>query len=228
LRALRDAGAASPPLVAVLMDSKPVADAALDGLQTVVAAFQGGQACGQAIAEVLLGVTEPSGRLPISFPVSAEVLPVFYSRRPSGASLSSYCDVSPNAAVRWPFGHGLAYTSFNLSDLSLTPSVAADGAAVVNATVTNVGARAGWAVPQLYLRRLAASVTTPALSLKGFARLFLLPGASAVATFAVDAAAELGVVGRDLVTRVEPGQVAALVGFSSADLPLKGVFSVGA
>jgi beta-glucosidase len=226
LQALRGA---APPLVTVLMDGKPTADAALDGLPAVLAAFQGGQACGQAVAEVILGVTEPSGRLPISFPVSAEVLPVYYSRKPSGRS-QAYCDVPQANVVRWPFGHGLAYTTFALSNLVvLTPSVAADGVALVNVTVTNSGARAGVAVPQLYLRRAVASVTTPYIALKGFARLDIAPGDSAVASFAVDVAAELALYGRELTRRVEGGNVTVFVGFSSADpKPLAGWFVVAA
>ena len=236
LQALRGAAAtaaaaagAAPPLVTVLMDGKPTADAALDGLPAVLAAFQGGQACGQAVAEVILGVTEPSGRLPISFPVSAEVLPVYYSRKPSGRS-QAYCDVPQATVVRWPFGHGLAYTTFALSNLVvLTPSVAADGVALINVTVTNSGARAGVAVPQLYLRRAVASVTTPYIALKGFARLSIAPGDSAVASFAVDVAAELALYGRDLTRRVEGGNVTILVGFSSADpKPLAAWFVVAA
>jgi beta-glucosidase len=225
LMALRSA--AIPSLVVVLMDGKPTADPALDGLPAVVAAFQGGQACGQAIAEIVLGMTEPSGRLPISFPLSAEMLPVYYSRRPSGRSLNSYCDVRPGTAVRWPFGHGLSYTSFAAYKLVvLTPIVPADGSIIVNATVINTGGRAGWVVPQLYLKRDVATVTTPALSLKGFARHYLQPGQSAVASFTVDVAAELAVWGRDLVVRAEPGNVTVYVGFSSADLPLTGSFRI--
>jgi beta-glucosidase len=225
LNALRVTAVSS--LVVVLMDGKPTADPALDGLPAVVAAFQGGQACGQAIAEIVLGVTEPSGRLPISFPLSAEVLPVYYSRRPSGRSLSSYCDARPGTAVRWPFGHGLSYTTFAASQLVvLTPIVPAGGSVTINATMTNTGARAGWVVPQLYLKRVVATVTTPALSLKGFARHFLQPGESAAASFTVNVSAELAVWGRDLVARVEPGNVTVFVGFSSADLPLAGSFVI--
>ena len=227
LQGLRAVTSATP-LVVVLMGSKPVADPALDGLPVVVASFQGGQACGAAIAEVLLGVTEPSGRLPISFPVSAEVLPVYYSRKPSGRS-NSYCDIKSDAAVRWPFGHGLAYTTFNLTELSVTPLVSATGGlATVNFTITNTGARSGWAVPQLYLRRTMASVTTPFLSLKGFGRYFLGPGSSDVASFSVDVASELVVYGRDLVARVEPGNVTVFVGFSSSQLLLSGFFVLAA
>jgi beta-glucosidase len=217
-----------PPLVTVLMDGKPTADTALDGLPAVLAAFQGGQACGQAIAEVIFGATMPSGRLPISFPVSAEVLPVYYSRKPSGRNVGSYCDVPQSNVVRWGFGAGLSYTTFALSSLLVaTPSVAADGVAVINVTVTNTGAREGVAVPQLYLRRAVASVTTPFIALKGFARLTLAPGDSAVASFSVDVAAELAVYGRDLVRRVEGGNVTAAVGFSAADPePLRGWFVV--
>ena len=192
--------------------------------------MQGGQACGQAIAEVLLGVTEPSGRLPISFPVSAAALPAFYSRRPSGRR-DGYCDIS-GSAVLWPFGFGLSFTAFELADLVVvTPRVAPNGTAVVNFTVTNTGARAGWAVPQLYLRRVVASVTTPVLRLKGFARVFLAPQASAAVSLSVDVAAELVVfAGRAMTARVEEGAVTAYVGFSSAapDLVLQGSFNITA
>jgi len=217
-------------LVTVLMDSKPLADPALGGLPTVLASFQGGQAGGQAIGEVILGVTEPSGRLPITFPASAEVLPVYYSRKPSGMGLGSYCDFPGGGGdvVHWPFGYGLSYTSFSLSNLSVpVSSVPTNGTAVVSVTVKNTGTRQGWAVPQLYLRRQIAEVTTPALSLKGFARLLLAPGESVQATFSVDIAKELQVWGRDLLPRIPGGNISCWVGTSSADLPLKGWFVVG-
>jgi beta-glucosidase len=220
------AGGVGGKLVAVHMGSKPVAEPVLDGLEALVVAFQGGQACGQAVAEVLLGVTEPSGRLPISFPYSAEVLPVYYSRRKS-ANDGSYCDVGGGGVVRFPFGAGLSYTTFEVSGLDVrTQAVGANGTAVVAATVANTGRRAGWAVPQLYLRRAVASVTTPSLELKGFARLFLQPGDRATAVFEVDVARELRVWGRDLVARVEPGNITVKVGVSSAEQPLVGWFVV--
>ena len=225
LEGLASRGRAAPPLVTVLMGSKPATDAVLDDLPTVVAAFQGGQACGQAVAEVLLGVVEPSGRLPITFPVSADVLPVYYSKRKSRND-GSFCDVE-GSVVRWPFGHGLAYTTFNVSLLTvLTPTVPANGTAVISVVVANVGTRAGWAVPQLYLRRTVASVTTPELALKGFARALLQPGENVTTTFSVNVAEELEVWGRDLVSRVETGNVSAFVGFSSANLPLSGAFLI--
>ena len=132
----------------------------------------------------------------------------------------------------WPFGFGLSFTAFELADLVVvTPRVAPNGTAVMNFTVTNTGARAGWAVPQLYLRRVVASVTTPVLRLKGFARVFLAPQASAAVSLSVDVAAELVVfAGRAMTARVEEGAVTAYVGFSSAapDLVLQGSFNITA
>lgn len=213
-------------LVTVFMGSKPPTDSVIGTLNTFIAAFQGGQACGQAIAEVILGATEPSGRLPISFPVSAATLPAFYSRRPS-SSRGGYCDIV-GSAVRFPFGYGLSYTTFSYESLVVaTPFVARNGTAIINFTVTNTGRRAGWAVPQLYLRRVIATVTTPILRLKGFDRIFLQSLASINVSLTVDVQMELSVYsGRSMLPVVEPGGVLVYVGPSSAELSLQGHFNI--
>ena len=211
-------------MVTVLVDGKPTAEPFLLSLPAVLAAFQGGQAQGTAVASIITGVVNPSGKLPVSFPVSADVLPVYYNHKPSAARGGW---VDRPSAVLWSFGHGLSYSSFNYSDIQVpqTP-VAADGVARISCTVTNTGLVYGEEVAQLYIRDVVSSVTTPVKMLKGFERVPLESGQSRVVTFNVDVATELRVLGRDFEWVVEPGVFHVMVGGSSDGAQLEAAFEV--
>ena len=207
------------PVIVVLVDGKPTAEPSIKALPTVIASFQGGQSAGDALARILVGKESPSGKLPITFPVSSQVLPVYYNRKPS-ASRGGYCDIS--TSVLWQFGHGLSYAKFNYSALTVAPNVEKDGHLRVSFTLKNIGNVTATEVAQMYVRRTsAAAVTTPVRQLKGFKRVMLRSGASAVVSFdPVDVAEELAILNRKYQWEVQPGSWQVFVGGASDDTPL--------
>jgi beta-glucosidase len=118
----------------------------------------------------------------------------------------------------WPFGHGLSYTTFSISDPTITPaSIPATGRAIVRVDVTNTGTRAGDEVVELYIHDLVSSVTRPVLELRGFERVTLAPGERRTVSFTIGPDA-LSLINREMRRVVEPGQFEILVGASSASL----------
>jgi beta-glucosidase len=210
--------ATGTPTIVVLTSGRPYT---LGGLETKVAAqvmaFFPGEQGGTALADVLTGRVEPSGRLTLSVPKSAGAAPYFYNHK----FKSSGTPIALHFGSRYPFGHGLAYTSFAFEDMTLAADTvdAADGTIVASALIRNVGDRAGVAVPQLYIRDRLASVVRPVKELKGFARVPLAPGEARRVSFAVpvDMLAFTGADGR---RRVEPGEHELMLGASSADIRL--------
>ena len=125
----------------------------------------------------------------------------------------------------WPFGHGLSYSTFALSDLDCGPDIDTEGTARISATVANTGDRDGAVVVQLYLRVNTVGVTRPAQQLGGFARVQLAPGEQQRVTFAVDAS-QLAYTNLARQIAVEPARVDVFVGFDSDDRSLEGSFHV--
>lgn len=207
--------ATGTPVVLVLLTGRPYA---LGDLATraaaVVQAFFPGQRGGQALAEVLTGAVNPSGRLPVCLPADPSGQPGTYLSQPLGRR-TQVSNVDPTAA--YPFGHGLSYTAFDW-DARLTSGAewAVDGEAVVEVDVTNTGDVAGADVVQLYLHDPVAQVTRPVVRLVGYVRVDLAPGERSRVTFTVpaDVTAFTGVDGRRVV---EPGDVELRVSRSSAD-----------
>ena len=133
-------------------------------------AWYPGEQGAMALAEILFGVTNPSGKLPVSIPKSAGQLPLYYSYKPSGRGYA-YCD--NDGKPLYPFGYGLSYTSFSLSGAAC----AADGNGFeISCSVTNTGKRAGAEVLQLYLGTHGCPVLRPLKELKAYARVALAPG----------------------------------------------------
>jgi beta-glucosidase len=179
-----------------------------------VQAFFPGQLGGQALAEVLTGATNPSGRLPVSVPADASGQPGTYLSQPLGRR-TQVSNIDPTHA--FPFGHGLSYTSFDWdARLATGDAWPVDGEAVVEVDVANTGDAAGADVVQLYLHDPVAQVTRPVVRLVGYARVDLAPGERARVTFTVpaDVTAFTGTDGRRVV---EPGDVELRVSRSSAD-----------
>ncbi|NUU15963.1 glycosyl hydrolase [Cellulomonas humilata] len=202
------------PVVLLLLTGRPYAIAPLAAdAAAVVQTFFPGQRGGQAIADVLTGVVNPSGRLPVSIPADASGQPGTYLSAPLGRR-SGVSSVDPTAA--FPFGHGLSYTSFSWSARATSEVWPTDGDATVEVLVTNTGERAGADVVQLYLHDPVAQVTRPVVRLVGYARVELEPGDSALVTFTVpaDVTAFTGLSGTRIV---EPGDVELRVARSSAD-----------
>jgi beta-glucosidase len=183
-----------------------------------------GSEAGHAIADVLFGAYNPSGKLPISFPRHVGQLPLYYGHKNTGRPTptmgmvfwSHFTDV-PNTPL-FSFGHGLSYTTFSYSDLDLSASkIGFDDELRVTVTVTNTGSRAGTEIVQLYVRDLVGSVTRPVKELKGFQKVGLEPGASKRVTF--------GLSSKDLefftargTWEAEPGEFVVFVGSSSQDV----------
>ena len=216
--------ATGKPVVVVLTGGRPYN---LGGLESKVAgfvwAFAGGQEGGQALAEVLAGRAEPSGRLPLSIPKNVGAVPYYYNHKLKSAGTP----IAFHFGSRYPFGYGLSYTQFAYSDLAVdaTPVAIEDGTILVSVTVTNNGSRRGIAVPQLYVRDVLASCVRPVKELKAFGRVDLAAGQSAKVVFSVPVDM-LSFTGADGTRIVEPGEFELQIGHSSADIALRYVVKV--
>ena len=186
-------------------------------------AWHGGIRAGRAVADVLFGASNPSGKLSASWPRAEGQIPVYYAHKPTGRPAegegttqydvpfrSTYMD-ELNSPL-FSFGQGLSYSSFVYSDLKvLTPAVSLDGVARVSAIVRNTGDRAGEEIVQLYVRDVVCSVTRPVKELKGFQRVALAAGEEREVAFEVPVR-ELGSHGPDLRYSVEPGRFKVWIG----------------
>jgi beta-glucosidase len=175
------------PTVVVLLSGRVHAIPELAAsVPAVVQAWLPGEEGGNAIVDVLLGRAEPGGRLPVSMPRTVGQVPIHHDYRTGGGRAmfyGDYTDSSPKPL--YAFGHGLTYTTFEYGALDLVASGTTSEPIVLRASVTNVGARRGTEVVQLYVRDLVASVVRPFQQLVGFGRVALEPGASASIEFEV-------------------------------------------
>jgi beta-glucosidase len=212
--------ATGKPVVALLFNGRPLAITHLaERVPAILECWYLGQEGGQAVAEVLFGDVNPSGKLPISVPRSVGHLPVFYNHKPSARRGYLFDDVSP----LYPFGFGLSYTTFRIDNVRLAPDVIGrDESTRVLADVTNTGPRAGTEVVQVYVRDRVSSVTRPVKELKGFRRVTLQPGETTIVELELtpDSLAFYDV---DMEYVVEPGEFAVMVGTSSRDADLQAV-----
>lgn len=211
------------PTVVVLMNGRPltinwVAERSTAILETWFAGTQGGN----AIADVLFGDVNPGGKLPVTFPREVGQVPLYYNHKstgrppdPNNKYTSKYLDAP--VTPLFPFGFGLSYTRFRISNLRIgASSIKPDGRIAVTVDVENTGTRAGDEVVQLYIRRIAVSVTRPVRELKGFERITLKPAEKKHVEFTL-APEHLGFYNRDMRFVVEPGEIKIFVGSSSVD-----------
>jgi beta-glucosidase len=207
--------ATGKPIVALVFGGRPLAIRNL--AEKSAAVFQCwylGQETGEAVAEVLFGDVNPSGKLPITIPRSAGHLPAFYNHKPSARRGYLFDDASP----LFPFGFGLSYTTFRFEPPRLEKSAIGIGDSTkVLVNVTNTGDRAGETVVQLYIRDLVSSVTRPVKELKGFKRVHLAPGETRTVELPItpDSLAFWDI---DKRYRVEGGDFAIMVGPDSVNL----------
>jgi len=202
------------PVVLVLLTGRPYAvDWALDRCAAVVQAFFPGEEGGAAVAGILSGRVNPSGRLPVSLPRSAGAQPYTYLHPQLGGD-SDVTNLASTPAL--PFGHGLSYTSFEHSGLTVEAGATTSGPLRVTVRVANTGERAGDDVVQLYGRDVVASVTRPVAQLLGYRRVRLEPGECRDVEFTVPAA-RVSFTNRDGIRVVEPGELRLWVGASCAD-----------
>jgi beta-glucosidase-like glycosyl hydrolase len=219
------------PTVAVLVHGRPyVLPAALLESASIVSASYNGVGGVSAIARVISGEINPSGKLPYTFPQHQGQLPIFHHQR----SASGYRSHTPfgthyidgPATPRFPFGFGLSYSTFDLDDLVVTPeTIDTKGEVSISAAVRNTGTRAGAEVVQLYLGTKTSGVTRADQVLGGFARVQLEPGDAARITFTVKAT-QLGYSNARGGFSVDAGHTDLFVGTSSGDRKLVGSFDL--
>ncbi|MEM6645879.1 MAG: glycoside hydrolase family 3 N-terminal domain-containing protein [Bacteroidota bacterium] len=212
--------ATGKPMVAFVFGGRPLNLAPLaERVDAIVQCFSLGQEMGHAVADVLFGTANPSGKLPITFPRSVGHLPAFYNHKPSARRGYLFDDVTPLYA----FGYGLSYTTFVHANVRLDDdSIATDGATQVRVDVTNTGERAGTEVVQFYIRDRVSSVTRPVKELKGFARVTLEPGETQTVALPIGTD-QLAFTTIDMAYAVEPGDFDIMVGSSSRDADLQRV-----
>jgi beta-glucosidase len=205
-------------VVVVLFSGRPLVIPWLaEQADALLAAWFLGNEAGNAIADVVLGHTSPSGRTPMSWPRAIGQIPLFYAERPGGRPYnpkdhftSKYMDV-PNEPL-YPFGHGLTYGHFTFANLTVTPDRVAEKDTIeARVEVTNQGAHAAEETVFLFTHDKIATVTRPVLELKGVGKVTLRPGETQTVRIAVPAS-ELRFPGRDLTPVFEPGEVEILVG----------------
>lgn len=230
MRLAEAVAATGKPVVVLLSHGRGLAlSGAVAGARAIVATWFLGSEAGPAIADILFGIDEPTGRLPVSFPLSTGQQPWSYDRPSAGRPLLPLpAEQDGRAGWRdardvalYPFGHGLGYARFALSALQLPPQVAWDRDITVSATVANTAAVAGTAVVQLYIHQVVASRTRPRRLLKGVRHVALSPGETARVTFQLNPA-DLAFVGADNRRRIEPGEIRIWIALSSADLGVEG------
>lgn len=215
--------ATGKPLVLVLMNGRPLAlveeDRQADAL---LETWYSGTEGGNAIADLLFGDDNPSGKLPMSFPRSVGQVPTYYNHLNTGRPFdpekpnkytSRYFD--DITGPLYPFGYGLSYTTFSVSDVKMSaPTMAMDGSVDASVTVTNTGKREGATVVQMYLQDVTASLSRPVKELKGFKKVTLKPGESQTVNFPIDINA-LKFWNAKLKFAAEPGKFNVFIGLDS-------------
>ncbi len=218
VRAVQQTGT---PTVVVLINGRPLTIGWIaDQVPAILEAWFGGTQGGHAIADALFGDINPGGKLPVTFPRVVGQVPLSYDHLSTGrpASDSRYTSKYIDAPVTplFPFGHGLSYTRFRLSDLKLSSrGIPRDGRLEVCVAVENLGDRAGDEVVQLYIHDVAASVARPVKELRGFERVTLRPGEKRTVHFTLTPQA-LGFYDHRMQFVVEPGEFRVIAGTSSA------------
>lgn len=224
---LRELVKTGKPVVLVLFTGRPLAlKWENENVPAILNVWFGGSESGDAIADVLFGDVNPSGKLTMTFPQNVGQVPLYYNHKNTGRPLaegkwfekfrSNYLDVSNDPV--YPFGYGLSYTRFEYSDVKVSAPVLHRGQTLTaTVTVKNVGSRDGKEVVQLYLRDLVGSTTRPVKELKGFRKIFLKAGESREVSFTIDEDM-LKFYNSDLVYAAEPGDFKIFVGTNSRDV----------
>jgi beta-glucosidase len=218
--------ATGKPVVLVLFTGRPLAIKwENDHLPAILNVWFGGSEAGHAIADVLFGDVNPSGKLSTTWPQNVGQVPLYYNHKNTGRPLaegawfqkfrSNYLDVSNDPV--YPFGYGLSYTHFTYGDLTLSSkSLKGNQKLTASVTVTNDGQREGKEVVQLYIRDLVGSITRPVKELKGFQKIMLKAGETKTVTFTISTE-DLKFYNSELKYDWEPGEFDIMVGGNSRD-----------
>ncbi|MFW0697410.1 beta-glucosidase BglX [Pantoea sp. R13S299] len=215
--------ATGKPLVIVLMNGRPLSVVNEDRMaDAMLETWFSGTEGGNAIADVLFGDYNPSGKLPVSFPRSVGQIPIYYNHLPTGrpynfAKPNKYTSHYYDAAngPLYPFGYGLSYTSFTVSPVKMSsPTMPRDGSVEASVTVTNSGKLDGATVVQMYLNDPVASISRPVKELRGFKRIMLKAGESQTVTFKIDVDA-LKFWNQQMQHVAEPGKFNVMIGLDS-------------
>jgi beta-glucosidase len=227
--------ATGTPVVLVLVNGRPLSinwEAA--HLPAIVEAWEPGERGGEAVADVLFGDYNPSGRLAITIPRSSGQLPAYYNYKPSKDYWISqgwthdkgYVDMP--ATPLYPFGYGLSYTEFKYSNLRINPAqISQSGTARVSVDIQNIGKRAGTETVQMYLHERYAPVSLPVKQLRGFERVALSPGETKTVTLTIRPE-DLALLDRNMRWRVAPGIFDVMIATSAESVVLKDSFEVKA
>jgi beta-glucosidase len=207
----------------VLFNGRPLAlEGVVDDAPTILEAWFPGVQAGNAVADVVFGKVNPGGKLPVSFPRRLGQVPIYYNHEPTGRPcdpnqkyVSRHRDI-PRCSPLFVFGHGLSYTTFEVSDLRLSAStVPRNGSLRASVTVANTGRRRGDEVVQLYLHDPVATISQPVRRLRGFERVTLGPGRRRTVTFTLDRT-DFGFWDNRGRFVVEPGRIDIYAGDSSS------------
>ncbi|MFV0388616.1 MAG: glycoside hydrolase family 3 N-terminal domain-containing protein [Pyrinomonadaceae bacterium] len=228
---IREIHKSGKPYAVVLMNGRPLTiNWIAENSPAILETWFPGTMAGPAIADTLFGDSNPSGKLPVTFPRSVGQIPIYYNHKSTGRPIldsnkytSKYTDVS-NSPL-FPFGFGLSYTKFRLSNLRLSKlRILPSENVEVSVNIKNYGKRAGDEVLQLYIHDIAASVTRPVRELRGFKKIKLQPDEEKTEKFTLTPD-DLKFYGRDMKRIIEPGEFEVIVGTSS-DNGMQSIFEV--
>ncbi len=207
--------ATGKPVVVYLMNGRPLSiNYTAKNVPAILEGWYMGQETGTAVADILFGDINPSGKLTITIPKSAGQLPLYYNHKPS-AQFHNY--VSQDVLPLYPFGFGLSYTNFTYSNLRLSTGRVSIGQTVeAFVDITNSGKVKGDEIVEMYIHDKVASVTRPVIELKGFERITLQPGETKTVRFKIDKS-KLSFWNYNMQYTVEPGEFDIMVGKSSVD-----------
>lgn len=232
LKLLQAVQATGKPVILILINGRPLSVNWADKfVPAILEAWYPGSKGGTAVADILFGDYNPGGKLTVTFPKTVGQIPFNFPYKPAsqidgGKNPGPDGNMSRINGALYPFGYGLSYTTFEYSDLEITPKVITPNQkATVRLKVTNTGKRAGDEVVQLYTRDILSSVTTYEKNLAGFKRIHLKPGESKEIVFTLDRK-HLELLNADMKWTVEPGEFAIMAGASSEDIRLNGILTV--